>query len=231
MKTTINDQISIFIKRITEKVCEMGGREDDLAHFFGAQEHRYYEEAVSTIASNITWLTPRLKPVGESFEVEVNYHPNQIPEEITPYPGVKVFCRKGKYFDGEMDGGIVRKENIIFQPLSRDEYPKRIRAVAKTQGLKACTILHALAIKKLAEMDSSFMTRILPFMPIHFIGAVYPGMCSYMTRPGGYKLNSYLHLEVGAEVRQQNRPLNNVPIILGHNKAAGHLYSGSIAFY
>lgn len=209
----------------------MGGNEGHLTHFFGSTEHRYYEEAVSTIASNIIWLTPRPKPVGESFEVEVNYHPNQIPEEITPYPGVKVFCRKGKYFDVEMDGGIVRKESITFQPLSRDEYPKRIRAVAKTQGLKTCTILHALAIKKLAEMDSSFMTRILPFMPINFIGAVYPGVCSYMTRPGGYKLNSYLRLEVGGEVRQQHRPLNNVPIILGHNKAAGHLYSGSIAFY
>lgn len=236
MNTPTEAEVSSFLQCIKEKVRKQGGKPDDLAYFFGASEHRYYDEATNCIASYVVWLTPKTKPKGESFEVEVDYNSHRFPENIYAKYQATIYCRKPKCFFGdETEANCTRIEHIRFlSDRNTTDYPKNIREEAEKKGLKSGNLLHAFAIKERAEKDPDFKKSILPFLPIYFLGARYPSqrilhdgeMCNESVYIG-------LNLNDGDRYRggRQEPCVEDPPIIWDYRSARGCLYGGYCAFY
>lgn len=236
MNTPTDAEVSSFLQLIKEKVRERGGKPDDVAYFFGASEHRYYEEATNLIASHVLWLTPKTKPKGKSFEVEVSYNFHRLPEKIDAEHGATIYCRKPKYFFGdEMETNCTRIEHIRFlSDRKASDYPKDIRETAEKKGLKSGNLLHAFAIKERAEKDPDFKKSILPFLPIYFLGARYPSQRTLHNQET-YNENVYIGLNLNYADRfhegRQEPCVEDPPIIWDYRSARGCLYSGHCAFY
>lgn len=236
MKTPIDAEISTFLQHIEEKVCERGGKPEDVARFFKAYGHRYYEEVTNLIASNVVWLTPKAKPKGKSFEVEVSYNPHRIPEKIDAKYGTTVYCRKIKCFFGEeVEANCTRAEHIRFlQDRKSSDHPKDIREAAERKGLKSGNLLHAFAIKERAEKDPDFKKSIIPFLPIYFLGARYHSE-RILHNQETYNQTVYIGLDLDDADRfhagRQEPRVENPPIIWHHLSARDFVYGRYCAFY
>lgn len=236
MKTPTDAEISSFLQRIEEKVCERGGKPKDVARFFKAYGHRYYEEATNLIASNVVWLTPKVKPKGKSFEVEVSYNPHRLPEKIDAKWGTTIYCGKIKCFFGEeVEANCTRAEHIRFlQNRKSGDHPKDIREAAERKGLKSGNLLHAFAIKERAEKDPDFKKSIIPFLPIYFLGARYYSE-RILHNQETYNGTVYIGLNLNdadrfREGRQEPRVEDPI-IIWDYRFARDGIYSGHCAFY
>lgn len=230
MKIPTDEQITRFLDCIVKKVQEQGGKPEDLAHFFASQEHRYYEEVTNTIASNTIWLTPKPKLNPEDTEIVVDYNPYSFDEEIhTDENRVTIKCRILKYFSPKIDIECTRQEHLHLQCIEGGDYPKRIRESGEKNGLKACTIFHAFAIKKRADTDVEFRRKISPFLPIRFLGAAHQARW----KDGGHvKVYIALDMRYSDRYPSANRPrVEDPPIAWSFNALQGHICRGSAAFY
>jgi len=229
MKSTNDRDFSFFMDSIEEKVCALGGRSNDLNHFFGSNRDRFYEEVVNRIASRIIWLTTKEKQEAKSFEVEVDYNPNSVVQKIDDDNYI-IYCGKPKYFDTEIGIRSTCVEHIQLRSIDTQQAqaPKNIRASVGGQGFRTCTILHAFSIKRRAEMDPIFKKKILPFLPIYFIGAVYP--CERLTTFFGGKVRKH-NVYVSLCSNTSNTLVEEPSIIWCFPKTQGYLHTGHVALY
>jgi len=217
-------------------VRKQGGKPEDLSYFFGASEHRYYDEVTNLIASYIVWLAPKTKPEGESFEVEVNYNPHRLPDNIYAKHHVTIYCRKPKCFFGdETEANCTRIEHIRFLSDSNtSDHPKYIREAAEKKGLKSGNLLHAFAIKECAEKDPDFKKLILPFLPIYFLGARYISQRTLHDQEE-FNENVYIGLDLNYADRfrggRQEPYVEDPLVIWTHLSARGFLNGCHCAFY
>ena len=236
MNKSADAEISSFLQCIKEKVCERGGKPEDVARFFKASGHRYYEEATNLIASHVVWLTPKTKPKGKSFEVEVSYNPHRIPEKIDAKYSTTIYSRKIKCFFGEeTEANCTRVEHIRFlYDRKNSDHPKDIREAAERKGLKSGNLLHAFAIKERAENDPDFKKLILLFLPIYFLGARYRSE-RILRNQETYNQTVYIGLDLYDKDRfhggRQEPRVEDPPIIWDHLSARDFVCGRYCAFY
>ena len=229
-------EISSFLECIKKKVCEQGGKPEDVAHFFKACEHTYYEQVTDLIAKNAVWLTPKMKPKGKSFEVEVSYNPDSLPEKVDSGHGQTIFCKKPKYLSGDKtEVSCTRIEHMRFLPtMKTDRHSKDVRERAEKSGLKSGNILHAFAIKERAEKDPDFKKTILPFLPIYFLGARYHSQ-RIIDNKEIYRQTVYIGLDLNFSDRyhggREEPRMENPPIVWRYQSARVSFCKCHCAFY